>query len=128
MTNCGGMRSTAHADPEHCACASRARGWSLVTLRRRKRQLQLCVSLCRQAREERTVAQLLCQPGESVAMVPCRTEGEKHVCSSLALGVFFQPLSSRHADPGFSADNVNSDIMVIVSRIKSSTVIYLKLT
>ena len=87
----------------------------------------LCQSVSSGARGE-NCGQLLCQPGESVAMVPCRTEGEKHVCSSLALGVFFQPLSSRHADPGFSADNVNSDIMVIVSRIKSSTVIYLKLT
>lgn len=58
---------------------------------------------------------------------PCRTEGNEHVCRSLARGLF-QPLRSRHADPGFTAHSVNSAVIVIVSRVKSSTVIYLKLT
>ena len=119
--NCGGMRSTARAQPA-------ALGWSGY-FAQAKRQRQLCVTAgpLRQARGE-NCAQLPVSQERMLLWLPCRTEGEKHVCSSLALGVFFQRLSSRHADPGFSADSVNSDIMVVVRRIKRSTVIYLKLT
>ena len=114
---------------EHCACA--ARGPRLVGLLRAGETA--APALCHGrapasgARGE-NCAQLPVSQERMLLWLPCRTEGEKHVCSSLALGVFFQRLSSRHADPGFSADSVNSDIMVVVRRIKRSTVIYLKLT
>ena len=133
LRNCGGPAG-------HCACASRGPGWSRVTLRRTPiRELGLrdgsltSVSrpgpLC-QAWEKRTAARLLCQPGESNILGGCRA-GQKGISvsavPSLLVGVFFPPLSSRRADPGFSADSVNGDLIGLVSGMNSRAVICLKL-